>query len=124
MNARRGTETRARQHQVAVRFSDAFRDRGPEIAFRDASDASIAAGLELARAKWGNEVTLHGSADFKERALRLAVEREIRVNNPELQVPQRELTIERERAQSYDRDLLRERDRGIERDGPDIGWSQ
>jgi len=40
---------------------------------------------ELARAKWGNEVTIHGSADFKERALSLAVERGITVNNPEVQ---------------------------------------
>ena len=67
---------------------------------------------------------MHGSADLKERALRLAVERGILVNNPELQVPQRERTIERGRAQSYDRDLLRERYRGIERDGPNIGWSR
>lgn len=63
-----------------------------------------------------------GSADFKERALRLAVERGIAVNNPELQIPQRELTMQRERAQSYDRGL--QRDRGIERDGSDIGWSR
>jgi len=105
---------------------ETFRDRGPEIEFRDTSDASVAAGLELARAKWGNEVTIHGSADFKERALRLAVERGIHVNNPELQVRQRELVVERERARSQDRELLRERyrDRGVERDGPDIGWSR
>ncbi len=57
----------------------------PEIAFRDTSDASVAAGLELARAKWGNEVTIRGNANFKERALRLAVERGMNVNNPELQ---------------------------------------
>ncbi len=72
----------ARSGDVSYRWRDrgeAFRDRGPEIAFRDTSDASIAAGLELARAKWGNEVTIHGSADFKERALRLAVERGMHV---------------------------------------------
>jgi len=105
---------------------EAFHDRGPEIAFRDTSDASIAAGLELARAKWGNEVTIHGSADFKERALCLAVERGMNVNNPELQVRQRELVVERERTRSQDRELLREhsRDRGFERDGPDIGWTR
>jgi hypothetical protein len=105
---------------------EAFRDRGPEIAFRDTSDASIAAGLELARAKWGNEVTIRGSADFKERALRLAVERGIHVNNPELQVRQRELVVERECTRSHDRELLRERsrDRSMERDGPDMGRSR
>ncbi len=118
-----------RNGEVSYRWRDggeAFRDRGPEIAFRDTSDASVAAGLELARAKWGNEVTIHGSADFKERALRLAVERGMHVNNPELQVRQRELVVKWERTRSQDRELLRERshDRGIERDGPDIGWSR
>ena len=121
-SARRGCDDEGerveRNGEVSYRWHDggeAFRDRGPEITFCDTSDASIAAGLELARAKWGNEVTLHGSADFKERALRLAVERGIHVNNPELQVRQRELVVERERARSQDRELLRERsrDRGI-----------
>ena len=48
-----------RNGDVNYRWRDdgeAFGDRGPEIAFRDTSDASIAAGLELARSKWGNEV--------------------------------------------------------------------
>jgi hypothetical protein len=118
-----------RNGDVSYRWRDggeAFRDRGPEIAFRDTSDASIAAGLELARAKWGNEVTLHGSADFKERTLRLAVERGIHVNNPQLQNRQRELIVQRERMRSQEFEPLRERsrDRGIERDSPDIGWSR
>ncbi len=36
------------------------------------------------------------------------------------------LVVERERTQSEERELLRERsrERGIERDGPDIGWSR
>ncbi len=113
-----------RNGDVSYRWRDggeAFRDRGPEIAFRDTSDASIAAGLELARAKCGNDVTIRGSADFKERALRLAVERGITVNNPELQVRQRELVVERERARSLEREQslgserapAKERDRGF-----------
>ncbi len=119
-----------RNGDVSYRWRDgggeAFRDQGPEIAFRDTSDASVAAGLELARAKWGNEVTIYGSADFKERALRFAVERGMHVNNPELQIRQRELMVERESTRSQERELMRERshDRGIERDGPDIGWSR
>jgi hypothetical protein len=118
-----------RNGEVSYRWRDggeAFRDRGPEIAFRDTSDASLAAGLELARAKWGNTVTLHGNADFKERALRLAVERGMQVNNPELQHRQRELVVERERARSQERDLLRERSRnhGTKRESPDIGRSR
>ncbi len=118
-----------RNGDVSYRWRDGgegFRDRGPEIAFRDTSDASIAAGLELARAKWGNEVTIHGNADFKERTLRLAVERGIHVNNRELQNRQRELIVQRERTRSQEFEPLRDRprDRGIERDGPDIGWSR
>ena len=78
------------------------------------------------RAKWGHEVTIRGSADFKERALRLAVERGITVNNPELQDRQRELIVQRERTRSQEFEPLHERfrDRGIERDGPDFGWSR
>jgi len=49
-----------------------------------------------------------GSADFKERALRLAVERGITVNNPEVQARQRELVVKRERTRSQDRELLRD----------------
>jgi len=116
-----------RNGEVSYRWRDgveAFRDRGPEIAFRDASDASIAAGLELARAKWGNEVTIRGSADFKERALRLAVERGMHVNNPELQERQRELVVQQERTRAQERELLlereRSRNRGIERGGPEM----
>ncbi len=101
---------------------EAFRDRGPEIAFRDTSDASVAAGLELARAKWGNEVTIHGSADFKERALRLTIERGMHVNNPELQVRQREMVSERDRTRTREREIIRERERSQEKDiGIDIG---
>jgi hypothetical protein len=116
-----------RNGDVSYRWRDggeAFRDRGPEIAFRDTSDTSIAAGLELACAKWGNEVTIHGSADFKERALRLAVERGITVNNPELQERQRELVVQQERTRAQGREPLlereRSRNRGIERGGPEM----
>ena len=86
---------------------------------------ALPVGLEFAR-QMGNEVTIHGSADFKERALRLAVERGMHVNNPELQTRQRELVVERERVRLQDRELLRERsrDRGSERDGLDIGWGR
>lgn len=119
------TQSVERNGDVSYRWREAerpFAIGGPEIAFRDTSDASITAGLELARAKWGNEITIHGSADFKERALRLAVERGIQVNNPGLQIRQRELVVERKRTRSQDRKLLRERsrDRGV----PDIGRSR
>jgi len=117
-----------RNGEVSYRWrsdgSEAFRDRGPEIAFKDTNDASLAAGLELARAKWGDTVTLHGDLDFKERALGIAVEFGMRVNNPELQERQREVVVERERTRAQERELRHERRRGVERGEPDIGWSR
>jgi len=107
--------------------SEAFRDRGPEIAFSDTRDSSLAAGLELARAKWGDTVTLHGSVDYKERALGIAIEYGMRVDNPELQKRQQQLVVERQKEKSQERDPLLfdgSRDRRIERNGPDIGWSR
>jgi len=104
-----------RNGEVSYRWrtdgSEAFRDRGPEIAFRDTSDSSIGAGLELARAKWGNTVTLHGSVDYKERALGIAIEYGMRVDNPELQEQQRQLVVEQERTRDKERELLRGRER-------------
>lgn len=41
---------------------------------RQQSDETIAAALRLAGERWGGEVTINGSAAFKERALRIAVE--------------------------------------------------
>jgi len=91
--------------------SEAFRDRGPEIAFSDTRDSSLAAGLELARAKWGNTVTLHGDVEYKERALGIAIEYGMRVDNPELQERQQQLVVEQERTRDKERELLRGRER-------------
>jgi len=91
--------------------SEAFRDRGPEIAFSDTRDSSLAAGLELARAKWGHTVTLHGDVEYKERALGIAIEYGMRVDNPELQERQQQLIVEQERARDKERELLRGRER-------------
>ncbi len=90
--------------------SEAFRDRGPEIAFRDTGDVSLAAGLELACAKWGNTVTLHGSIDYKERALAIAIDG-MHVDNPELQERQRKLVVAQERTRDKEREFLRGRER-------------
>ncbi|MBC5800466.1 MAG: hypothetical protein GIW94_10920 [Candidatus Eremiobacteraeota bacterium] len=61
--------------------------------------------------RWGNEVTIRGSANFKERALRLAVERGMNVNNSELHNRQREFVAERERPHSLEREQSRGRER-------------
>jgi hypothetical protein len=100
---------------------EAFRDQGQRIAFTDTSDASIGAGLDLARAKWGETVELTGSQEYKERALRLAVTRGMRVSNVELQELQRQVIEELERAREPVRlDVVRVLDRdpyGPESDG-------
>lgn len=91
---------------------EAFRDQGQRIAFTDTSDASIGAGLDLARAKWGETVELTGSQEYKERALRLAVTRGMRVSNVELQELQRRIIEELERAREPVRfDVVRVLDR-------------
>jgi len=96
--------------------SEAFRDRGPETAFSDTRDSGLAAGLELARAKWGDTVTLHGDVEYKERALGIAIEYGMRVDNPELQERQQQLVVEQERTREKERELLRGRERAPERE--------
>jgi hypothetical protein len=71
-----------------------IRDEGSRIVVRQQSDATIAAALRLAAETWGAEVTINGSAAFKKRALRIAVDLGLRARNRELEEPQRDL-IER-----------------------------
>jgi hypothetical protein len=73
-----------------------IRDEGSRIVVRQQSDATIAAALQLAAERWGAEVTINGSAAFKERALRIAVDLGLRARNGELEDRQRDL-IERSR---------------------------
>lgn len=73
-----------------------IRDEGSRIVVRQQSDATIAAALRLAAERWGAEVTINGSAAFKERALRIAVDLGLRARNGELEDRQRDL-IERSR---------------------------
>jgi len=91
-----------RNGEVSYRWKvdarEAFRDLGQQITFADTSDASIAAGLDLAHAKWGQTVQLTGPLDYQERALRIAIERGMRVSNVELHDRQRQIIEELERA--------------------------
>jgi hypothetical protein len=73
-----------------------IRDEGSRIVVRQQSDATIAAALRLAAERWGAGVTINGSAAFKERALRIAVDLGLRARNGELQDRQRDL-VERSR---------------------------
>ncbi len=93
----RGLEFRVRL-DGAVAYHDAgdilrrevIRDEGSRIVVRQQSDETIAAALRLAAERWGGEVTINGSAAFKDRALHIAAELGIRVRNSELQDRQRE----------------------------------
>lgn len=51
-----------------------FRDEGKTIAVLNQSSQSIAAALAVAQTKYGQTLTLTGSADFQARAVRAAVE--------------------------------------------------
>jgi hypothetical protein len=81
-----------------------IRDEGSRIVVRQQSDETIAAALRLATERWGGEVTINGSAAFKERALLIAIELGIRVRNSELQDRQRG-SVERRRSDRLDRNL-------------------
>jgi len=77
----------------------AFIDRGSQIAVRDISDEAVLAVLQLGSEKWGNELSVMGSDDFKRQAIRLAVANDINIANPELQdqIDQERGRLERER---------------------------
>lgn len=64
---------------------DVIRDEGSRIVVLYQSDATIAAALRIAAERWGGDVTINGSAAFKERGLLIAVELGIRVRNSDLQ---------------------------------------
>ncbi len=73
-----------------VRYSNAqgktaFVDSGPKISVLDQSDASVLAALQLARQKYGKDLVLTGPEEFQAKALRLAVQNNITIANPELQ---------------------------------------
>ncbi len=74
---------------------EVIRDEGSRIVVRQQSDNTIAAALRLAAERWGGEVTINGSAAFKERALHIAADIGIRARNGELQGRQRELLDQR-----------------------------
>ncbi|MFA5372464.1 MAG: LPD7 domain-containing protein, partial [Sideroxydans sp.] len=63
----------------------AFIDRGSIISVRDISDEAVLAVLQLGAEKWGNELSVMGSDDFKRQVIRLAVANDIHIANPELQ---------------------------------------
>ena len=63
----------------------AFVDRGPRIDMVLRDDPSLEAALRIASQKYGGQVLLTGSAEFQERAAKMATRLGIRVTNPDLQ---------------------------------------
>ena len=62
----------------------AFIDRGPRVDMLSKEDATLEAALRIASEKYGGQVLLTGSAEFQERAARMATRLGIRVVNPGL----------------------------------------
>jgi hypothetical protein len=63
----------------------AFVDRGPRIDMLSQENAALEAALRIASEKYGGRVLLTGSAEFQERAARMAARLGIRVTNSDLQ---------------------------------------
>ena len=74
----------------------AFVDRGPRIDVVARDAPSLEAALRVAAEKYGGQVLLTGSAEFQERAARMATRLGIRVTNPDL------AGVVREAQQPYD----------------------
>ena len=73
-----------------VRYSNvqgktAFVDSGPKISVLDQSEASVLAALQLARQKYGKDLVVSGPEEFQSTVVRLAVQNNIAIANPELQ---------------------------------------
>jgi hypothetical protein len=62
-----------------------FVDIGPKIRFLNRSDEAVLAGLQLCQQRFGKNLTLYGSEDFKKQAIKIAVANRITIANTELQ---------------------------------------
>ncbi|MHB1587398.1 MAG: TraI/MobA(P) family conjugative relaxase [Acidiferrobacteraceae bacterium] len=77
------------RHQ-RVRYRDAhgqivFTDTGPRVEVHDTADTTLEAALRVAAQKFGGHVDITGSADFRERAARMAARLGIGVRDDDLQ---------------------------------------
>lgn len=99
-----------------------FTDEGPRIVVHDTADGSLESALRLAAQKYGGEVKLTGSAEFREEAARTAARLGIMVADEDLkQVHEREQERIKEERQSQFRnpearklEVSQERDARIE----------
>jgi hypothetical protein len=91
----------------AIRYIDraghtGFIDTGRRIAVIDVSDEGTLAALQLAQVRYGARLHVHGPADWVERAIRIAVENNITIANPNLQ---NAIKAERQRQEAESRKL-------------------
>ena len=101
-----------------------FTDEGPRIVVHDKADGSLESALRLASQKYGNEVKLTGSSEFREEAARTAARLGIKVADHDLK-PVHENEQERiqearqaqfKKPERSDKSGVRiERDNGVER---------
>lgn len=61
-------------------------DEGPRVVVHDKADGTLETALDLAGQKYGGEVFLTGSADFREEAARECARQNIRVADKDLQI--------------------------------------
>jgi hypothetical protein len=109
---------------------DALKDEGKSVRVLQASDTNvIEEGLRLAQAKFGKRITLHGSDEFKRRAVAIVVEKNMQIefSDPILQRLKNELgyaKTERLRLAAYARQSIQAK-RATDDDGrnKDVGTS-
>ena len=102
-----------------------FTDSGRRITFSAAGATdreALAAGLALARQKFGQTLTLTGSEQFKDEAIRVMVEKrmDVRLADPALEARRKALEAARDVAKPHPRERGPERNQGPEkgRGGP------
>ena len=97
-----------------------FTDEGPRIVVHDTADGSLESALRLAAQKYGCEVKLTGSAEFREEAARAAARLGIRVADEDMKhVHEHELERTKEERQSqFMKPEARKPEVSRERDAP------
>lgn len=97
---------------------EVFRDTGRQLLFNGATKedaATVAAGLRVAREKFGNNIELTGSDEFKRLATEQAVKLGINITNKDMQPYQQKLQQERQQERQQQRQQEIQKDRGPQR---------
>lgn len=98
--------------------TEVFRDTGRQLLFtgvKKETPEAVEAGLRLAREKFGNNIELTGSEEFKKLATREAVKLGINITNKDMQPYQQKLQQERQQERQKQIQQTRAKDKGIER---------